>query len=230
MTKTLRSLALLTSCLAWSACSEDSAPKSVVPAASVAPMKSAAQPELDKTPVEAPGAAPAQNSAALTATAPARPVSLADGPAPQKLPEVQVVDSFEIAHDEPELEKDKPSFDRPLQAAEVKVERFVLATGVEQREPTGETDVFDTGTGKIFAFVQLANESAPYAFEVHWEKIDGPKSRYGVKLEVPTASRFRTWAWTRIRRSPGEYRAVLRTPEGEEIASREFTIEAADVK
>jgi len=103
----------------------------------------------------------------------------------------------------------------------------VLATGVDKREPTGESDTFDTDTKRIFAFVQLKNSSAPYTFEVHFEAAFGPKSLYGVKLQVPKAERYRTWAWTQIRRQPGTYRAVLRTPEGEEVASREFTIEPA---
>ena len=218
MTTTLRSLALLTSCLALGACS---GPSTSDPAGAAASEKVAPppmpKPESEKPLVEA-----------LTATAPAQPVSVADKPAAQK-PVVLEPEQLDISHD-PEPKAEPTSFDRPLEAAEVKVDRFVLATGVEQREPTGETDVFDTEDKKIFAFVQLANQSEPYAFEVHFENVDGPSSRYGVKLQVPTAVRFRTWAWTQIRRSPGKYRAVLRTLEGAEIASREFTIESSDAR
>ena len=222
MTKTLTCLALVTSCLVVSACSSEEKPKSSGDESAQLAQRAKPQPEVE---------ALKPSLAALTATAPAQPPSIVDGPAPQKQPPVAQMEAIEISHqDEPADVEQKPDFDRPLSAAEVKVERFVLATHVEQREPTGETDVFDTETKKIFAFVQLNNEGAPYSFEVHFEPLEGDKSRYGVKLQVPTSSRYRTWAWTQIKRAPGEYRAVLRTPAGEEIASRPFTIEASDVR
>lgn len=222
MTTTLRSLALLTSCLALCACSDAASAKPTSEKTeserAAPPPTPSPKPEHMKPLVES-----------LTATAPAQPSSVADGPAPQKPALVLEAEPLEISHD-PEPEAEKKSFDRPLQASEVKLDRFVLATGVTQREPVGETEVFDTEDKQIFAFVQLANKGEPYAFEVHFESVDGPTSRYGVKLEVPTAVRYRTWAWTQIRRSPGKYRAVLRTLEGEEIASREFTIEPSDAR
>jgi hypothetical protein len=165
----------------------------------------------------------------LTATAPAQPASITDGPSGEKKqPEPPKAEPLglgvqEITHDdEPSVETD---YDRPVDARDVRVDRFVLATDVKGREPVDESDSFPHGTQQIFAFVQLSNQDAPYAFEVHFEPVDGPRSQYGVKLNVPTATRYRTWAWTRIQREPGSYRAVLRTLEGEEIASREFVIE-----
>lgn len=124
--------------------------------------------------------------------------------------------------------QDEPDeFDRPLDPTEVQVVRFVLARDVKGREPVGESDYFPTGKEKIFAFVQLANEQgAPYALRVHFEPAEGPSTPYGVKLTVPTAPRHRTWAFTRVERAPGRYKAVLRTLDGQEIASREFVIEA----
>jgi hypothetical protein len=107
----------------------------------------------------------------------------------------------------------------------VKIERFVLARGVDQREPVEESDVF-AGDEKIFAFVQLKNpDAAPFSFRVHWEPVEGPASPYGVALKVETAARFRTWSWTAIPREAGQYKAVLRTLDGAELASRAFTIE-----
>lgn len=109
---------------------------------------------------------------------------------------------------------------------QVKIDRFVLATDVVQREPVGESERFTTETPKIFAFMQFANEQAPFAVKVYWEKVSDPASPYGVELMVPTAARHRTWSWTKIRREPGTYRAVVRTLDGQELASKEFTIDA----
>lgn len=163
----------------------------------------------------------------LSATAPALPATILDkAPPPDEKPKLEETKQpTEPTASEPQVTID---YDRPLDAAEVEVDRFVLAHDVEGREPVDPSDVFTTDTKKIFAFVQLANKQAPYAFRVHWEKLDEAPTAYGVKLTVPTAERYRTWSWTAIKREPGRYKAVLRTLDGVEIASREFTIEAGE--
>lgn len=108
----------------------------------------------------------------------------------------------------------------------VQIDRFVLATGVEAREPVGEAVSFPAGTARIYAFVQLNNaKGAPYAITVSWEKVGGPVAKKGVELSVPANKQHRTWSWTSNTKKPGQYRAVLRTLDGVEVASREFTIE-----
>jgi hypothetical protein len=171
-----------------------------------------------------------QQMAALAATAEAKPRSVLDALEQKQAPEALALEAAKDAgmkallavaqHEEP------TDYSRPLAAAEVTLKRFVLAADVADREPLGESATF-TGDAKIFAFMELANPDAePYAFRVHWEPLSGPASPYGVELHVKTSPRFRTWSWTAIPREPGEYRAVLRTLDGEEIASRAFTIEA----
>jgi hypothetical protein len=221
MTSTIRCLVLLGASAALCACSSadrartDEAKPRDLPAQKAPPAPAA--PETKSAP-----------SNALTAVAPVLAPSIADAP-PAEQNNAQAVVSAEqdFAHEEPESEG-TVNYDRPLDPAEVKIDRFVLSTDVQGREPAGESDRFSTDTKKIFAFVQLANaDSEPYAFRVHWEAVESAPTPYGVKLEVPTAARFRTWSWTRIERTPGRYKAVLRTLEGTEIASREFVIEAA---
>lgn len=166
-------------------------------------------------------AAPAQvkeEPPALTSLAPQLPPSVIDAPKAEDAPTLEAR-AQEIIH------APEPDFDRPVDAKDVQVDRFVLAKDVAGREPVDESDHFTADTAKIFAFVQLANSDAPFAFTVHFEPVDGPPSLYGVKLDVPTAARWRTWAWTKLIHEPGKYRAVLRTLEGEDIASREFTID-----
>jgi len=220
MTPTIRSIVVLTGCYLASACSEPVAKPSAARAPAGQPVVTAPASDTHKAQLEA-----------LTGLSPARPSSLADAPQPDKkteeLPALQVVANAEQAQ-EADAPIEHEDFDRPLDPGTVKIDRFVLSEKVVGREPVDESDVFSTDTKEIFAFVQLANEKdPPYAFTVHWEPADGPASPYGVKLTVPTASRWRTWAWTRIKREPGRYKAVLRTVDGEEIASKEFTIEPA---
>ncbi len=218
MTATIRTLALLGLCSLSSACSE------------ATPAKKMAEPAQKVEPAPRPIAQPAlaAHTQDLSATAQDRPASIADMPlaAHQPEPEAQANKATEIKPDEnAPNEKEAIDLDREPDPAEVQIDRFVLATGVAAREPVGETDTFAADTKEIYAFVQFANpNNAPYALRVHWEKIDGPATPYGFKFEVPAAPRWRTWSWTRIRREPGQYRAVLRTLKGVEVASRAFEI------
>jgi hypothetical protein len=218
MTPTIRSIVVLTGCFLASACSEPAATPSAAKTRVGQPVVTAPTDDTHKAQLEA-----------LTSLSPARPASLADAPLQnkkaQELPALEVSASADPESTEPSPVEHE-DFDRPLDPKSVKIDRFVLAEKVEGREPVNERDVFSSDTKEIFAFVQLANETdPPYAFTVHWEPVDGPASPYGVKLTVPSASRWRTWAWTRIKREPGHYKAVLRTVDGEEIASKEFVIE-----
>lgn len=175
----------------------------------------------------------AKTSTLLAATSPAQPPSIVDAPAPKveertvegvQAPAPRPIDDKSMQSEAPEVD-----YDRALDPSEVEIDRFVLATDVQDREPLNATDTFTTETKKIFAFVQLANRSAPYAFRVHFEKLDEEPKPYGVKLTVPSAPRHRTWAWTALEREPGLYKAVLRTLDGKDIDSREFTIEPANL-
>lgn len=210
MTSTLRCLSLLGSLLSVAACSERAAPSTSAPAA----------PAL--APAPTPDPAPD-----LTSTLPPKPADLTAAKPSLTPPAPHLPAEADPPHDEPVIAPEV-AYDRPLDPAEVKLERFVLTTNVVGREPVDQAEVFYTDTDKIFAFVHLANDDDPYSVKVHWEPADGPPSPYGVALTVPTAPRHRTWAFTRIKRAPGRYHAVLRTLEGQEIARREFFIEAAD--
>jgi hypothetical protein len=228
MRRIFKTLALVTLCMAGGACTEDKP----------------TEPPKPKTPkLEQP---------ALTAAAPARPRSILDTPAPTQpvgfaaasgegaksgaTSEAKPADAQKLGAltQDPKLDSQDPKeqlkdLDCEAGAGEPTIDRFVLATGVEEREPVGETDTFTTDTDKIWAFVQFDNElGAPASVRVHWEQVDGPASLYGFVLEVPTAKRYRTWSWTAIRRTPGQYRAVLRTLDGKELASRSFEIKASD--
>jgi len=216
MKASARSLVLLIGCCLGSACSDKE------PASSA----NLRVPSPATTKV-APAAPPSEEPAtALTASAPSQPSSVLT---PTERSHVGEASAQAPAPHAPEPEPEPIDFSRTLEPEEVKIDRFVLAHDVQNREPIDEADTFASDADKIVAFVQLANGDAlPYAFTVHFEPEGGPAFPYGVQLNVPTAPRHRTWAWTRIKRAPGAYRAVLRTLDGEEIASRSFTIAASD--
>jgi Protein of unknown function (DUF2914) len=219
MTPMLRSVLLLSACAVSAACMDERVDSPKPKAPSIPSAVSVAEPKL----------ALAKDEPSLAAVAPAAPTTILDKPLAAKPEEAKpgavAPDAAQLALGDHEVEP--VDYERPLDPGEVKIDRFVLAHGVDQREPVEESERF-TGDTKIFAFVQLANpEGAPFAFRVHWEKADGPVSQYGVKLNVETAPRYRTWSWTAIPREPGAYKAVLRTLDGKEIAVKPFTIEAS---
>lgn len=221
MTPTIRSIVVLTSCYLASACSEPAETSSVAKTKASQPVVTAPMDDGHKAEL-----AQKAQLEALTAVSPTKPSSLADAPPPSKKPEeLPTMDGQATTTSEEVKPIEHEDFDRPLDPKSVKIDRFVLAEKVEGREPVNESDVFSSDAKEIFAFVQLANEKdPPYAFTVHFEPAEGPASPYGVKLTVPTASRWRTWSWTRIKREPGHYKAVLRTVDGEEIASKDFEV------
>lgn len=225
MKSAMRCVVLFTACALSSACSDkDTSPSKKQETKAPASMESKGKPS----------SAPAADLTALTSGSPTPPPSLVhtaalQAPVPAAVAEPPMdADQAATGTFGDDDKKPKPEgldYDRELDPAEVKVDRFILTSGVEGKEPIDDRDVFTTHDPKIFAFVQLANDQAPFAFRVHWEKLDEQPSPYGVKLTVPTAPRYRTWSWTAIKRSPGQYKAVLRTLDGKDIASREFVIE-----
>jgi hypothetical protein len=111
--------------------------------------------------------------------------------------------------------------------APVKVKRLVLAKGVKDRKPVDPGASFEASENeRIYAFVEVENpERAPSHVFVTFEKEGG--ARFGkVELEVGSSSRWRTWAWTRGARKPGNYVAVVRDSKGKVLAREKFEVVA----
>jgi hypothetical protein len=205
MTQPAKSAAFLCTLLALSACADE-------PQASV--VKTSPPPTIIEPTVKAREAPPALTSAA--------PKSLRSILAPTPVPSIS-----EKSPSEPEKVAE-PTIEQPL-ADEVRVERFSLTSGIVAREPIDEGNTFAPDNDGIFAFFQLANETAsPTEVFVHFEKMSDPDLPYGIALQVPVAKRWRTWAVTRIHREPGSYRAVLRNADGKDLATRTFEVIAPE--
>jgi hypothetical protein len=228
LTPELRALSLLAFCSLASACGVEAGDRDHSRGAAARQAPSVASP-ASTTQKERSSPKPAEPQ--LSALAPSTPRSILDD---KPSGDVSRSDGFAVEPQgrgkdksaKDDAEQTAPELDAPVSLEHVKVDRFVLATDVEQREPVGESERFTTETPKIFAFMQFANGDAPFAVKVYWEKVGDPASPYGVELQVPTAMRHRTWSWTKIRREPGSYRAVVRTLDGRELVSKEFVIEA----
>jgi len=127
-----------------------------------------------------------------------------------------------------DLPADEPkSFEPELDSFEgLTVQRLVTAPGVEHREPVAATSVFGHHDERIFAFVELSNETEEdKSVLVHFIGPDGGVSG-GIELRVPAnAPRWRTWAYTRNAKKPGLWRVELRSQDGTLVGSLPFEVE-----
>jgi len=106
------------------------------------------------------------------------------------------------------------------------IKRLVLAEAVKGREPVGAATTFKADEiNKIYAFVEVENkDQLPGEIHVSFEPKGGGEHRGDIQLSVGESPRWRTWAYTRTARKPGEWSAVVRGPGGEELARAPFEI------
>jgi hypothetical protein len=117
-----------------------------------------------------------------------------------------------------------PAPSRPAVTGELSIRRMQVTSDIDRREPVDHPSSFDESGERIYAFVDVANPSSePRQLLVTFE--NGQRVTGLVTLEIPANSaRFRTWAFTRLTRSPGEWTAIVRDEGGTVLASDEFEI------
>jgi hypothetical protein len=137
--------------------------------------------------------------------------------------ESKVVDSPET----PEL-PDPPTFEPDVETVDgVTLQRFVTTSIIEKREPVDPMSAFGPQHEKVYAFVEVSNESeTDKSLYVHFV---GPKGKVsgGIELEIPASvPRWRTWAYTRHFASPGLWRVEIRDADGKLLGALPFEVEA----
>jgi hypothetical protein len=114
----------------------------------------------------------------------------------------------------------------PARATALRVSRFVIARGVEAREPIGVDTSFGKDEKRVFAFVEVQNgERAPGELKVQFVAPDG-RAETPVDLSVGDSPRFRTWAFTRQAHAPGLWKALVKSDKGRVIAQTVFEVKA----
>jgi hypothetical protein len=107
----------------------------------------------------------------------------------------------------------------------LKVRRLSLTNRIADREPAEYEGAFLPDGSSVFAFVELQNVSeSPEEIVLTFEQSGRPAVGH-VKLPVPgKAQRFRTWGQSRRVRSAGQWQAVVRTAQGQELAREGFEV------
>jgi hypothetical protein len=111
----------------------------------------------------------------------------------------------------------------------LEVKRFVVTTGVKDREPRSTTEPLVADGSAIFAFAELANPAGGSEnVRITFERKGGAERVGNVTLPVPgQVSRHRTWAMTRFIRAPGVWDAVLWSENGQELVRTSFEVAAS---
>ena len=109
----------------------------------------------------------------------------------------------------------------------VTIQRLVTASEIDGREPVDPRAAFFPSDEKVYAFVEVSNESeSAKRLLVHFIGPEGKVSG-GVELEIPAAvPRWRTWAFTRHFDTPGPWRVEIRDDEGRVLGALPFEVEA----
>jgi Protein of unknown function (DUF2914) len=161
----------------------------------------------------------ASSKPTLTSTAlPALPK-----PAEAKQPEPSVVEAEEAP-----LAAEERSFVPELESMDgLTIRRLITAPEIEHREPVAASSVFGRHEERVYAFVEVSNESEDVmTLLVHFI---GPRGQVsgGIELNIPPAvPRWRTWAHTRHAKEPGLWHVEIRSAEGQLLGALPFEVEA----
>ena len=120
-----------------------------------------------------------------------------------------------------------PSFEPVLETLDgLTIQRLVTAPKIERREPLEATSVFGAHDERVYAFVDVRNDSEEdKSLLVHFIGPEGQVSG-GIELRIPAATpRWRTWAYTRNATKPGLWRVEIRSADGTLVGTLPFEVE-----
>ncbi len=109
------------------------------------------------------------------------------------------------------------------QNAPFRVERLVVGTDVEQREPVGLADVFPAGTETVVCFLEARDISRPVEIQLIWYFGDQEVAR--VPLLLDAGPRWRTFASKKIGDRQGNWKVYLQDDADQVLGEVQFVVE-----
>lgn len=122
-------------------------------------------------------------------------------------------------------EKAASSTGSPESKSALSVEKMVLCTGVQDREPVGEASSFSAEVGKVYCWLTVVGaESETQIKQGWWYK---GELLFELPLTIRTA-RFRTWGTKTIQSNQtGEWTVKVTDSEGHVLKEATFTVTAS---
>jgi hypothetical protein len=154
----------------------------------------------------------------LTATAPPASPNLAEEKNFEP-PVLEVVEALPV--------EEERSFAPALQEMDgLTIRRLITAPEVEHREPVAASSVFGPHEERIYAFVEVSNESQDEkVLLVHFIGPDGQVSG-GIELGIPpSVPRWRTWAHTKHAKKDGLWHVEIRSADGTLLGALPFEVD-----
>jgi len=99
------------------------------------------------------------------------------------------------------------------------VEKAVVATGVENREPVGVAKEFDASVGQVYCWTRVISATVPTTIKHVWY-VDNQKV-FEIPLDIKYP-RTRTWSSKTIK--PGNWRVDVTDESGTVLTSVSFTV------
>lgn len=124
-------------------------------------------------------------------------------------------------------EEIEPSHEEPTLQSEdgITIHRLITAPEVEGREPIAASSVFGHEEEKVYAFLDVSNESPEKKTLTVFFIGPSGKVSGGVELTVPASvPRWRTWAYTRFFDEAGLWRVEVRNAEGTLVGALPFEV------
>ena len=112
---------------------------------------------------------------------------------------------------------------KPATASDFAVERAVVATGVENREPVGAAEVFPASTEKLFCFLEA--KDIPKDTQASFVWFQGDQEKRKVSLPLPAGPRWRTWVYKNLGGQKGDWKVEIRDSAGTLMKEIKFKIE-----
>jgi hypothetical protein len=109
------------------------------------------------------------------------------------------------------------------QDAPFSVERLVVSTDVQDREPVGISDVFPAGTETVFCFLEARDIRQPVKVQMVWYFGDEELAR--VPLALGASARWRTYASKQVGGRQGNWKVYLQDESDQILGTVQFVVE-----
>ena len=103
------------------------------------------------------------------------------------------------------------------------VGRFVITSGIIDREPVDQIETVPVGTEQIFCFLEARDIAEDTFVTFVWFHNDHQVGSF--QLELQQGSRWRTYAYKNLTEGPGTWRVELHDANGHVVATASLTVE-----